>query len=227
MKTHIITTIVAALIAGQAFALDAASSDSFSVVLNNKSQQPEQLTLPHSFVAEMQKHSIATIEHGVIRPFACTLKGSGVTAHITARGFDDAEWTLNALREQGASAKILATVDPDASEVTVTVTRDATAAIDRSCDTAFAPLSSSAPGLIELQHAFVRDFDTYMAHNFDNRMVMADARWLTAGVKAHITAQTQELADRVAFEYRRYGATAPFSTTIDPNAEFVTIAVTQ
>ena len=226
MKAHIITTIVAALIAGQAFALDAASSDSISVEINHKHKQPELLALSHTFVAEMQQHSIAAIEHGIIRPFACTLKGAGVTAHVTARGFDEAAWTLNALREQGATAKILATVDPDAAEVTVTVTRDATAAVDRSCDTAFAP-STGAPDWIELQHAFVRDFDLYVKHNFDNRAVMADARWLTDRVNAHITAQSQEEADRVAFEYRRYGATAPFTTTIDPAAEIVTIAVTR
>lgn len=112
-------TIIAALailFAGQAYALDVASSNYIEVNIANATGQPEQMTLQHSFVAELREHGIAAIEHGFFRPFACTLKGAGVTAHITARDQVEADWTVNAMREQGATVKIITTVDPDAPE---------------------------------------------------------------------------------------------------------------
>ena len=145
---------LAILFAGQAFALDAASSDYIEVNIANATGQPEQIFLQHAFIDDMRKHSIATIEHGVIRPFACTLKGVGVTAHITARDQAEADWTANAMREQGATAKIITTVDPDAPEVKIDVARSTAEPRDPAC-AVITSAPTTAPEVIYLQHEFV------------------------------------------------------------------------
>ena len=185
----------------------------------HKTQQPEQLTMPHSFVAEMQQRSIATIEHGVIRPFACTLKGVGVTAHITARDQAEADWTANAMREQGATAKIITTVDPDAPEVKIDVARSTAEPRDPAC-AVITSAPTTAPEVIYLQHEFVRDLEVfYEKYSVDNLFVRDGAKTLRtpAIASVNITARDQAEADLVAFAYRRYGATAPFTTAIDPS----------
>ena len=59
----------------------------------------------------------------------------------------------------------------------------------------------------------------YDRYGVENLFVRDGAKALrTPAVESvNITARDQAEADRVAFAYRRYGATAPFTTTIDPS----------
>lgn len=225
-KQKSIIAALAILFAGQAFALDVASSNYIEVNIANATGQPEQIFLQHSFIDDMRKHSIATIEHGVIRPFACTLKGAGVTAHITARDQVEADWTVNAMREQGATAKIITTVDPDAPEVKIDVARSTADPLDPACNVISAQ-PATVPESITLQHDFIRQFEAYDKHNVEIMFVRQAARTLrTPAVESvNITARDQAEADLVAFTYRRNGATAPFTTTIDPAAAEVQMTV--
>ena len=223
-KTIIVA--LAILFAGQAYALDAGSSDYISVDIANATNQPEQMTLPHSFVAEMRERNIATIENGVIRPFACTIKGAGVTAHITGRDQAEVDWTLNAMRDQGATAKIITTIDPDAPEVKIDVTRTVAGLLDPACP-AMAAMPATVPETITLQHDFVQQFGEIDRRNVEIIFVRQAAKTLRtpAVVAVNITARDQAEADLVAFTYRRNGATAPFTTSIDPAAAEVRMVV--
>lgn len=217
-KQKSIIAALAILFAGQAFALEISSSDYIEVDIANATDQPEQMRLTHTSVAEMREHGIAAVEHGFFRPFACTLKGAGVTAHITARDQAEADWTANAMREQGATAKIITTVDPDAPEVKIDVARSTAEPRDPAC-AVITSGPTTAPEVIYLQHEFVRDFEAfYDRYGVDNLFVRDGAKTLRtpAITSVNITARDQAEADLVAFTYRRYGATAPFTTAIDP-----------